>query len=176
MGSCVCDVCPAIKRVDEYKLATDDGSVIDAIKDAVYNHGPVTVAFKTGSLYLNSTYGYIYDYYQCTVNHTHMVSIIGWDDDVPHPNTNHGGTGAWILKNRWGTGWGNAGFVYLAYDSNGFTEVAYLEYKDPIPDEVLLYWDEAGHVSSTGYGDNSAWMANVFTATQYGDLTHVDFW
>ncbi|NQE45356.1 hypothetical protein C5S31_04960 [ANME-1 cluster archaeon GoMg2] len=175
-GSCVCDDCPSIKKVDGYRLATDDGSEIDAIKDAVYNHGPVTVAFNTGHLYLNLTYGYIYDYYPCTVNPTHMVSIIGWDDDVPHPNTNHGGTGAWILKNSWGTSWGNSGFVYLAYESNCATEVAYLEYKNDNPDEELIYWDEAGHVSSAGYGDNNAWMASVFTAAQSGDLSHVDFW
>ncbi len=175
-GSCVCDDCSSIKKVDGYRLVMDDGSEIDVIKNAVYNHGPVTVAFKTGYLYWNNTYGYIYDYYPCSVSPTHMVSIIGWDDEVPHPNSNHGGTGAWILKNSWGTGWGNAGFVYLAYESNCATEVAYLEYKDPVPDEALLYWDEAGHVSSAGYGDNSAWMASVFTATKSEDLSHVDFW
>jgi C1A family cysteine protease len=175
-GSCVCDDCQPVKRVDGYRLATNDGSEIDVIKNAVYDHGPVTVAFKTGSLYLRPTYGYIYDYYPCSVDPTHMLSIIGWDDDVPHPNPGHSGTGAWILKNSWGTGWGNNGFVYLAYESNCVEEVAYLEYKDHDPDEELLYWDEAGFVYAFGHGNEDAWMASVFTANQSGDLTHTDFW
>jgi hypothetical protein len=55
-------------------------------------------------------------------------------------------------------------------------EIAYLEYKDYDPNEKLYYWDEAGMVGYGGYEDTSAWMANIFTPTQDGSLTHVDFW
>jgi C1A family cysteine protease len=177
-GSCVCDDCQSIKEVDGYRLATNDGSQIDVIKNAVYNQGPVTVAYWHDSSYLygNPVYGWIHDKYPCSGYPNHLVSIIGWDDDVPHPNQYNTGTGAWIVKNSWGTGWGNNGFFYLAYGSSCMEEVAYFVYKDPVPDEELLYWDEAGHVASLGYGGNSAWMASVFTANQSGDLTHVDFW
>jgi C1A family cysteine protease len=153
-GSCVCDDCPPVKKVDGYRLATSDGSEIDMIKNAVHSQGPVTVAFHYDGDYLDCTdptYGCIYDYYPCSEYANHLVSIVGWDDAVPHPNSNHGGTGAWIVKNSWGTGWGNNGFFYLAYDSSCVTEVAYLEYKDDNPDEELLYWDEAGHLGSAGY-------------------------
>ena len=177
-GTCVCDTCPSIKKVDGYRLATNDGSQIDVIKNAVYNHEPVTVTYQHNSIYLydDPTWGYIHDNYPCYGGANHLVSIIGWDDAVPHPNPDHGGTGAWIVKNSWGTGWGNNGFFYLAYDSSCVNGIAYLEYKDPVPGEELLYWDEAGHVGSAGYGDNEAWMASVFTANQDSDLTHVDFW
>jgi len=177
-GSCVCDDCPPIKEVDGYRVATNDGSQIDVIKNAVYNQGPVTVAYWHDSSYLywNPVYGWIHDNYPCSGYPNHLVSIIGWDDDVPHPNPHHTGTGAWIVKNSWGTGWGNNGFFYLAYDSSCVEEVAYLEYKDPVQDEELLHWDEAGHVTSVGYNVSSAWMASVFTANQSGDLSHVDFW
>ena len=177
-GSCVCDDCPPIKEVDGYRLATNNGSQIDVIKNAVYNQGPVTVAYWHDSSYLywDPVYGWIHDKYLCSGYPNHLVSIIGWDDDVPHPNPYHTGTGAWIVKNSWGTSWGNNGFFYLAYDSSCVAEVAYFEYKDPVPDEELLYWDEAGHVTSVGYKVSSAWMASVFTANQSGDLSHVDFW
>jgi C1A family cysteine protease len=176
--SCVCDNCPTVKKVDGYRLATNDGSQIEVIKNAVYNQGPVTMAFYYSSSggYSVAPWGLIYDYYPCSGSANHLVSIIGWNDAVPHPNPGHAGTGAWIVKNSWGTGWGNEGFFYLAYDSSCVTEIAYLKYKDDNPDEELLCWDEAGLVNAAGYGDNSAWMANVFTTTQSGDLTHVDFW
>ena len=177
-GSCVCDDCPPVKKVNGYRLVTNDGSEIDVIKNAVYSQEPVIMAYQHDSSYLywNSTYGYIYDNYPCSGNTNHLVSIIGWDDTVPHPNPSHEGTGAWIVKNSWGTSWGNNGFFYLAYDSSCVAEVAYLKYRDDNPNEELRYWDEAGFVAPAGYGDTSAWMASVFTATQFGDLTHVDFW
>ena len=176
-GSCVCDNCTPVTRVDGYRLVTNNGSEIDVIKNAVYSHGPVTMSFywhSSGS-HTDATWGTIYDYYPCPESANHLVSIIGWNDSVPHP-AEHDGTGAWIVKNSWGTGWGNDGYFYLAYNSSCVQGIAYLEYKDPIPGEELLYWDEAGFVDAVGSGDSSAWMASVFTANQSGNLTHVDFW
>ncbi len=176
-GFCVCDDCTPVKKVDGYRLATNDGSQIDVIKDAVCNHGPVSMGFfsdPNGS-YIVEPWGTIYDHYP-SPGPDHMVSIIGWNDSVPHPNPAHDGTGAWIVKNSWGTGWGNDGYFYLAYNSSCVEEIAYLEYKDPVPGDELLYWDEAGLVNSIGSGYNTAWMASVFTAPNSGDLTHVDFW
>ena len=184
--TCVCDDCPPIKKVDGYRFATNDGSQIDVIKNAVYYHEPVTVAYyHSGSYeYWDPTWGAIYDYYPCYENPNHMISIIGWDDAVPHPNLGHTGTGAWIVKNSWGTAdpWAGGagvcdGFFYMAYNSSCAKEIAYLEYKNHVLGEELLYWDEAGPVDSVGYVvDDSAWMASVFTAAQSGNLTHVDFW
>ncbi|MEA3488213.1 MAG: C1 family peptidase [Euryarchaeota archaeon] len=181
-GLCVCDDCTHVKKVDGYRLATDDGTQIDVIKDAVCNHGPVTMAFFVNWSAFDTVepWGTIYDYYPCPpLNGAgwHLVSIVGWNDSVPHLNPANAGTGAWIAKNSWGTDWGNDGYFYLAYNSSCVHEIAYLEYKDPVPDEELLYWDEAGFVGAVGYEySTAAWMANVFTAPNSGDLTHVDFW
>ena len=177
-GSCVCDDCAPVKRVDGYRLVTDNGSEIDVIKSAVYDHGPVIMSFywHSSGNYMNATWGTIYDYYPSPESANHLVSIVGWNDSVPHPDPEHDGTGAWIVKNSWGTGWGNDGFFYLAYNSSCVRGVAYLEYKDPVPGEELLYWDEAGFVDSVGDGNSSSWMASVFTANQSGNLTHIDFW
>jgi len=132
--------------------------------------------YHWSGVYDDSTYGTIYDYYPCSEYANHLVSIIGWDDAVPHPNTGHLGTGAWLVKNSWGTGWGNSGYFWLAYDSSSMTDIAYLEYGDYDANETVYYWDEAGWVIDAGYLDTSAWMASIFTSGQDGDLTHVDFW
>ncbi|TET75806.1 MAG: hypothetical protein E3J42_02705 [Dehalococcoidia bacterium] len=177
-GTCACDSCPSVKKVTGYRHVTNDGSQIALIKAAVYNNGPVTMSFfyDPDGEYADGTYGAIYDYYPCSGSTNHLVSIIGWDDAVPHPDPDHTGTGAWLVKNSWGTGWGNSGYFWLAYGSSCMKWIAYLEYGDYNPNETLYYWDEAGRNTHCGYGDNSAWMASVFTSGQDGDLTHVDFW
>ncbi|NCO69706.1 MAG: hypothetical protein GW878_04175, partial [Acidobacteria bacterium] len=84
-----------------------------------------------------------------------------------------------IVKNSWGTDFGAGGYFYLCYGSASMDEVASLEYKDYNPNEKLYYWDEAGLVDSGFFGnwdDYSGWMASIFTSSQNGSLTHVDFW
>jgi hypothetical protein len=126
-------------------------------------------------VYSDPTWGTIYDCYPCSGGTNHAVTVVGWNDSVPHPN--HAGTGAWIIKNNWGTDWGNEGYFYLAYNSSCVARIIHLEYEEPVPDEELLYWDDAGFVGVVGYEYNTAaWMASVFTAPNSGDLTHVDFW
>ena len=174
-GTCGCDSCPPVKKVSGYRLVTNDKSQTGLIKEAVYNQGPVTMNFYYDGAheYTHPTYGTVYDCAACTAAN-HMVSVIGWDDSVPHFETP--GTGAWLVKNSWGTLWGNNGYFWLAYDSSCMTGIAYVQYKNYDPNEELYYWDEAGLVSAIGCGTPSAWMANIFTSTQNGSLTHVDFW
>jgi len=189
-GTCVCDNCTPVKKVTGYRHVTDDESQTALIKAAVYNNGPVTMSFfyDSSGEYADGTYGAIYDYYPCYKDSNHLVSIIGWDDDVPHKDprdpSHYGTTGAWLVKNSWGTAdpWaGDAitsdGYFWLAYDSSCMTGIAYLEYGDYNPNETLYYWDEIGKWDSAGTGyTETCWMASVFTSAQDGDLTHVDFW
>jgi len=49
----------------------------------------------------------------------HAIVIVGYDDTMKIKNTNRGGvetTGAFIIRNSWGTGWGQAGYGYLPYE------------------------------------------------------------
>ncbi len=41
----------------------------------------------------------------------HEVVIVGWDDNL-------GQGGAWIVKNSWGTSWGDGGYMLLPYGCN----------------------------------------------------------
>ncbi|MDY7008249.1 MAG: C1 family peptidase, partial [Cyanobacteriota bacterium] len=54
-------------------------------------------AYK-GGVYNENAYG--------TPNHA--VTIIGWDDRKR----------AWLVKNSWGTDWGEDGYIWIAYNTN----------------------------------------------------------
>ncbi|MBA7701245.1 hypothetical protein ES703_109978 [subsurface metagenome] len=169
IGTDTCnDGCTTIKRITGYRLVA---ATTDLVKAAVSSEGPVSMAFYWDSGYFNSGTN-IYYYPSCPSSPNHLVSIVGWDD-------NKGTSGAWIVKNSWGAGWGDNGYFYLCYDSGNMEEVAFYQYEDYDSLEKVYYWDEAGLVGKVGYGGNyDAWMASVFTAEaeQSGTLTNVDFW
>jgi len=79
---------------------------VDKIKTAILLNGPVAGALHASNALM---------YYKSGVftldeggDINHAVTIVGWDDTL-------GPNGAWIMKNSWGTGWGENGFAYVAY-------------------------------------------------------------
>ena len=57
----------------------------------------------------NTTCDTIPCYYSPT---NHAISLVGWDDDPPE-----GGGGVWILRNSWGSSWGESGYMRIRYTS-----------------------------------------------------------
>jgi hypothetical protein len=49
---------------------------------------------------------------------THVVTIIGWDDDhtITDPSTSATTTGAWLVQNSWGTGTNSDGTFWASYN------------------------------------------------------------
>jgi len=91
-----------------YCQKADEVASIDSIKNAIYNYGGVNVALYVDHTFQAYTGGVMN---KCAKNPrwtNHMVLLMGWDDSK----------GAWRLKNSWGTGWGEQGFMWIKYNCN----------------------------------------------------------
>ena len=91
------------------------------LKLAIMKYGSIDVSFNGQATYNDvtpyynpETYAqYAYEF----VNPNHEVSIVGWDDNFPKEKflVTPPGNGAWIVKNSYGTAWGDNGFLYVSY-------------------------------------------------------------
>jgi len=151
-----------------------------ALKDYIYNSGPMFVAM-IGANGLGwptefSTYDGSYTlYYDGPGTLDHAIMIVGWDDTLSHA----GGQGAWIVKNSWGTDWGEDGFFYIAYGSAGIGSYASTIY-DWQPYDIdgrIFFHDDAGFMGTAlGYENTTAWAFAKFVPDEPVLLEQVEFW
>lgn len=185
--------------IDDYGNVTNqellDSNTVAAsikeIKENIYTKGAVAISYycsdsMTGNVandkYWNNTYKSYYfnaklsgeDDYQSP---NHGVTLVGWDDSFSKNNftTTPPEDGAWIVKNSWGSNWGNNGYFYLSYYDLSFYEPVIFEaenaeYKSDGTTkheyENIYQYDGLGFADSQIYygGKNSCKSANFFTA------------
>ncbi len=87
---------------------------IDAIKQAIYNYGPISAAIYVGPKFQAYSGGIFNTSESGQVNHA--IVLVGWVDDLGTDN------GYWILRNSWGTSWGESGYMRIRY---GMSQVGY---------------------------------------------------
>jgi inhibitor of cysteine peptidase len=105
------------ETIADWRYVGSAGSVpsVAALKQAIYDHGPVAVAVCTGSYFHSYRGGVLTSSDTCSGPVNHGVVLVGWDDSL-------GPGGAWILRNSWGSGWGEGGYMKIAY---GVSNVGY---------------------------------------------------
>lgn len=107
---------PRTKIKSWHRIGCND---IEAIKTAIMTYGVIDAAVYVGRAFEAYSEGIYQDtnttcnsnppdpcYYSPT---NHIIALVGWDDN--------GGDGYWILRNSWGTSWGESGYMRIKYKS-----------------------------------------------------------
>jgi C1A family cysteine protease len=102
-----CQPCPTPYQIQSWSFVTQDNVVPDTalIKQAIYTYGAVSAGVYVSAFFQWYTGGV---FNKCKRNPrwtNHAIILCGWDD----------AKGAWLLKNSWGTGWGENGFMWITY-------------------------------------------------------------
>jgi C1A family cysteine protease len=179
--------CPYQKTLLDWQVVSSSGvPPTNVLKSYLQTYGPLYTAMYAGNYDAWHTEFQTYDgsytlYYAGPEPPNHAVLIVGWDDNLPHA----GGTGAWIVKNSWGTGWGGTwgygaegGYFTIAYGSAHMGSYASFlnTWQNYDPNGALLYHDEGGYKAAVGYGNTTAWGLVKFVPEDDMDIERVELW
>ncbi len=128
-ASCNCPY-PHPYTIDDWAYVGSSGGVPStaSMKQAIYDHGPICVAVYANSAMQAYTGGVFNGCGSGEVNHG--VVLVGWDDNE----------GVWIMRNSWGSGWGESGYMRIPYgcSSIGYA-AAYVVYGGAAPTLNFTY-------------------------------------
>ena len=85
---------------------------VDQLKTAISNYGPVSAAVCVGSAFQSYRSGSVFSTDESAAcgssKVNHAIVLVGWDD----------ATQSWILRNSWGPGWGEQGYMRIKYNTS----------------------------------------------------------
>ena len=160
------------------------------LKQAIMVHGAVAVGIKfIGTAYDETTHSFFSGNNYDGTNHA--VTLVGWDDNYDFstasldkkPEAN----GAWIVRNSWGSDWGDEGYFYVSYEERSFCDgVAYDTVAAPQGEKIYQY-DPLGNTGFIAYDKDGIYneprekgavsgFANIFTANGNDLIESVSFY
>ena len=156
------DVVARVYTISSYTFIASGGiwyvPSVEDIKLVVVNK-PVPCGFYVYGDFQNYVSGVYEPLSSQTVLGGHMVYIVGYDDSQS----------CWIVKNSWGTGWGESGFFRISYNQTSESSLTLfgmdavdLNYGDPVTTSTL--------VSST---TTTAPVTTTTTSVAHGDIPNL---
>lgn len=84
----------------------------DQLKNAIYTYGPITAGVCVDDGWYDYSGGvYVTNANVCGGSTNHQIILVGWNDSSQ----------SWILRNSWGSEWGESGNMRIKYDPAGST-------------------------------------------------------
>lgn len=125
----------------QYEVTAGAGNTFEEnMKHILYTYSPLVVCINIIDSFYNYANG-VYDPANCWVQHgLHAVLAVGFGTE--------GGSDYWLIKNSWGAGWGDNGYIKFKRGDN----------ECQINRDVTFFWpralDEAGKISLLNDADN----------------------
>lgn len=135
------------EKIEQWHYVGNAGSVppTEDIKHAIYEYGPVSAAVCVNDPFRYYPGG-VFQGPECTIVN-HAIVLVGWDDIQ----------GAWILRNSWGPGWGEDGYMRIGYGVSKVGQAAnYIEYSPCYRLETAVSPSLAGEISTSPTPDCAA--------------------
>jgi hypothetical protein len=113
-------------KISGYETPTNEGGSIDAVKNAL-NKGPLVTTLQVHTDFL-AYGGGIYEHVSGESVGGHAVSLVGYSDT----------TRAWLIRNSWGTEWGEKGFAWISWDDTSGIAASTWGFNVPAPGGVTI--------------------------------------
>ncbi|PKO06194.1 MAG: hypothetical protein CVU41_08800 [Chloroflexi bacterium HGW-Chloroflexi-3] len=151
-------------------------ATIPLIKQKLIEYGPLYTQMDPKiSGFEGYTGGYVLNGTSTDPNNwTHGVLIVGWDDEL-------GSAGAWIVKNSYGTEWGDGGYFAIAYGKAGIGSslATVTGWERNSEFNKIHFYDEAGHTNQMSVSDTNFYSGSamgLYPLAPNEILRAVEFW
>lgn len=144
-----------------------------AIKNAVMKYGSVacTMYYNGWNLNLN-TNGYNQ---KVETSSNHAVVIVGWNDNYSANNfsTIPSKNGAWLVKNSYGTNYGDNGYFWVSYEETSIPYSLGAVFEADINDGKYLHRYQYDGTSIYAFASDVPYYSNVYTALSNEKISEV---
>ena len=146
----------------------------NTLKKAIKNYGAVATSIYWGGSYESTS-----NYY-CGVSKdcNHAITVVGWDDNYSTNNfkTAPAGNGAWLIKNSWGTVYGDKGYYHVSYYDKNFAiweGAVFIPATEDEDYDAVYGYDTLGPIGVTSNNDVNTLEAAVFTSAWNEEIAAV---
>ncbi|KAF0972524.1 hypothetical protein FDP41_002916 [Naegleria fowleri] len=115
-GTCNSTGCFAIRNYNRWRVS-EYGSIDGEheMMSEIYARGPISCGIDATSA-LEAYKGGIFEEFKVFPMINHIISVVGWGEE--------GGKKYWIVRNSWGTEWGEGGFFRIVRGTSRFYNLA----------------------------------------------------
>lgn len=168
------------KFVDSRLLLRDDAKNI--LKQSIYTYGAAMASMYAS---VDNFFDYVgkdkVSYYNSDIKTpiaNHFVLIVGWDDNWSKTKFKNqpANNGAWLVRNSWGSGYGDNGYYWISYEEVTITpQMTICDYEEMNANKRVYNLDESGASHDYNVSENENGFINVFEMENNEKLTEVTF-